>query len=164
MPLYLYPCDRTISDTSNLEQRSIRKRSSGLENVCVSEDQLDFDLASWDVSITEVTRIKTIKSFYQFVIHVTRRDVTPETDWNIFRRYSEFEVLDSMLRKFFPAARLLSLPKKILFISGQELENRRRELELYLQALITLVATQHIPSPTHQLYICLGVQNCRGLK
>ena len=105
----------------------------------MSDEQLDFDLSKWDVSITEVTRIKTIKSFYQFVIHVSRRDVSPQIDWSIFRRYSEFEVLDSVLRKFFPAARLLSLPKKILFISGQELENRRQELELYLQALIKLV-------------------------
>ncbi|KAI6654766.1 Sorting nexin-14 isoform X4 [Oopsacas minuta] len=131
---------RTISEPPNQEllpkQRLGRTRSIGLENVCVNEDQLEFDLSKWDVSIKEVTRMKNIKTVYQFVIHVTRRDVTPESDWSIFRRYSEFEVLDSMLRKFFPAARLSSMPKKIMFISTQELENRRRELEIYLQSLI----------------------------
>ena len=113
--------------------------------MCVNEDQLEFDLAKWDVSIGEVTRIKNIKTVNQFVIHVTRRDVTPESEWNIFRRYSEFEVMDSMLRKFFPAAKMSILPRKILFITNQGLENRRIELDLYLQSLIKLVYT----------YLCL---------
>lgn len=133
--------------------------------MCVNEDQLDFDLAKWDVFIGEVTRIRNIKTIHQFVIHVRRRDVTPESEWNIFRRYSEFEVLDSMLRKFFPAARMSILPKKIMFISNQELENRRRELDLYLQSLIKLVYTLYIPllnKCRYELY--LGALNYRGRK
>ncbi|KAG0721548.1 Sorting nexin-14 [Chionoecetes opilio] len=115
---------------------------SGLEGLTSSFR----DLSAWRVSIPRVEqRVDAAnKSYYAFIVDVTRIDVSgvehlDELHWEVERRYNEFYILENKLTEFHGDFQDNQLPPKRALFTSKDIgfmQTRRLIFEEFLQKLL----------------------------
>ncbi|XP_065066151.1 sorting nexin-14-like [Rhopilema esculentum] len=125
------------------EEDEVEDFSAGLiteEDVDVSEKR---DLSYWHITIPRIESIfERNKKVYVFVINIesigTENGIRADTKWQVLRKYNEFFVLDSKLRRFHGTLHRAELPGKrtILKKDLDFLATCRLPFQEYLQSLV----------------------------
>ena len=80
--------------------------------------------------------------FSPFQVYIRIRD----TEWNVFKRYSQFYKLHSSLRKKDPIVNSLEFPPKKSLGNKSErfVEDRRKLLQAYLRSIVNYLITTNV--------------------
>jgi len=108
-----------------------------------SDNDESFDLSYWHITIPNIDYVlEKNKKNYVFILKVERIGGRPnsldETEWQVVRKYNEFYVLDSKLRRFHDSLNNAEIPAKrtILKKDYEYLSSIRLKFQEYLQRLV----------------------------
>lgn len=106
------------------------------------------NLADIGVNVTSFSLANSgSDSYYEYEIQM----LIGKDNWRIYRRYNRFREMHKELRRKIPEMRKINFPPKKVFVKSEKvLEQRRKQLEVYLQNVLEIF----IKTPWCPLHPC----------